>query len=609
VNREHFKAFLWLRWRLRVNQFRKAGVANLVFFLIVAVGAVVAAVGLFIAGFFVGWLALPKTPGYVRLYVWDGIVVAFLFSWMIGLLTELQRTESLSLDKFLHLPVSISGAFVINYLSSLFSLTLLVFVPTSIGLTLGQTIAHGPAMLLALPLIAAFILAVTAITYQFQGWLATLMTNPRKRRTVVVVVMMCFILVAQFPNLINVVRPWDNVSKPLTQFNERQQEIVRAFNAKEIDLTEQQKRMRESNEQFKTEQDSASNETLERVERTTRMMNLAIPFGWMPLGAAALPDNDVLPSLLATLGLALIGAASLSRAYRTTVRLYTGQYNSGEHRQETPAPVITTSTKPRLLEKQLPVISEQATVVALAGFRSLIRAPEAKMALLAPIIMVVVFGGIFLSSKVTLPDEARPFLAIGGAGVVLLSAIQLIGNQFGYDRSGFRAFVLSPIPRREILLGKNLAVAPLAIGLGTVIIILVGSVFPMRFDQYPAALLQLISTYLIFCLLANILSILAPMAIAPGSMKASNVKIVPVLLQLAFMMMLPIVFLPAMLSVGTETLLNEVAGTNGWPISLALSIVTLPLVVLIYRKVITLEGDWLLSREQKVLEVVTSKSE
>ena len=47
------------------------------------------------------------------------LIVGFLFFWSIGLLTELQRTEPLSLSKFLHLPVSVNGAFLINYLSSL----------------------------------------------------------------------------------------------------------------------------------------------------------------------------------------------------------------------------------------------------------------------------------------------------------------------------------------------------------------------------------------------------------------------------------------------------------------------------------------------------------
>ena len=58
----------------------------------------------------------------------------------------------------------------------------------------------------------------------------------------------------------------------------------------------------------------------------------------------------------------------------------------------------------------------------------------------------------------------RPLVAIGGMAFVLLGVVQMMANQFGFDRDGFRVFVLSAAPRRDILLGKNLAFAPLAAG-------------------------------------------------------------------------------------------------------------------------------------------------
>ncbi len=582
---------------------------NLVFFAIVIAMTAIGAVGLFVTGLLVGWLVLPNASSIVRLVVWDGVVVGLLFLWMIGLLTELQRTESLAIDKFLHLPVSVAGAFLINYLSSLASLSLIMIVPGMIGLILGQTIAHGPMMLLALPLLAAFVLALTALTYQFQGWLASLMTNPRRRRTVIVLVTAGFILVFQIPNLINLSRPWEHGLKPQEQEMQRQQELSRALSAKEITLEEYQKRLAESAEQRRLEQEDTSRDMKEKFESTTRILNDVIPIGWLPMGAAELADHHVLPALLAMLGLGLIGSASLWRAYRTTLRLYTGRFATGERKSPSPKPAPSLSSKPRLVEWRLPWISEHASAVATAGFRSLTRAPEAKMALLAPIIMVVVFGGIFASTKESLPYAARPFAALGGAAIMFLSAIQLIGNQFGYDRTGFRAFVLAPIPRSEILLGKNLAVAPLAIGLGTIVVIIVGSVFPMRVDQYPAAVIQLISTFLLFCLLANVLSILAPMPMASGSIKATDVKLIPVLLQLAFLMVLPVVFVPAVVPIVTELILSELHVVSGWPISLALSLLLLIAVLFVYRKLIAVEGEWLSIREKKVLEIVTSKSE
>src|SRR5204863_6821975 len=129
-----------------------------------------------------------KAPPVAHLLTWGGVIAAFLFFWLMGLLTDLQRSEALALDKVMHLPVSPSGAFVINYLSSLFSLTLIAFLPGMVGLIVGQVFAGSVAMLLALPLLAAFLLAVTALTYQFQGWMAALMSNPRRRRTVIVFV-------------------------------------------------------------------------------------------------------------------------------------------------------------------------------------------------------------------------------------------------------------------------------------------------------------------------------------------------------------------------------------------------------------------------------------
>ena len=60
---------------------------------------------------------------------------------------------------------------MINYLSSFLSLTLLIFVPGMVALSLGVVFTWGPLMLAALPLLAAFLLMVTASTYHFRaGW-------------------------------------------------------------------------------------------------------------------------------------------------------------------------------------------------------------------------------------------------------------------------------------------------------------------------------------------------------------------------------------------------------------------------------------------------------
>ncbi len=208
MNWQHLQAFVWLRWRLLSNQWRRAGIANAVLMMIVFVGALVTAIPLFIGCFMVGLYVIPKATPAQLMYVWDGVIVAFLFFWAIGLVTELQRTEPLSLSKFLHLPVSVNGAFLINYVSSLLRLSLIVFVPVMLGFSLALVWTKGTLLVPVLPALAAFLLMVTALTYQLQGWLASLMSNPRRRRTVIVATTMIFVLVVQLPNLLNFYAPW-----------------------------------------------------------------------------------------------------------------------------------------------------------------------------------------------------------------------------------------------------------------------------------------------------------------------------------------------------------------------------------------------------------------
>ena len=217
-----------------------------------------------------------------------------------------------------------------------------------------------------------------------------------------------------------------------------------------------------------------------------------------------------------TSGMALIGAASLWRAYRTTLRLYTGQFTPAD---EAGAPAPAAAVRPPataragraavgrigLLERRLPWLSEQAAAIALAQLsRRCCAHPEAKMMLLTPSSWWSIFGGMFLRGSTMPPVAVRPLIAIGAMAMVLLTMMQLVGNQFGFDRGGFRVFVLSPGRRGDILLGKNLAVAPLALALsagGAVGFVQV--VYPMRLDHFLAVLPQMLSMYLLFCLLAN----------------------------------------------------------------------------------------------------------
>jgi ABC-2 type transport system permease protein len=131
----------------------------------------------------------------------------------------------------------------------------------------------------------------------------------------------------------------------------------------------------------------------------------------------------------------------------------------------------------------------------------------------------------------------------------------------------------------------------------------------MRVDHFLAAVPQMISMYLVLCIMGNWLSMLAPMPIASGSLKPSNPKLVPILIQLVFLLLLAIAMLPMLLPVGIELLLDYLEIVQGMPICLLLSLLECVAVFFIYRICLTSQGSLLQSREQQILQIVTTKAE
>jgi hypothetical protein len=99
----------------------------------------------------------------------------------------------------------------------------------------------------------------------------------------------------------------------------------------------------------------------------------------------------------------------------------------------------------------------------------MLRAPEVKMALLTPLIMLGVFGSMqFSRNSGGIPGSAKPFVLTGVVAISFFGMIQLMSNLFGFDRDGFRALVLLPVRRDYILFAKNLCLMPVTLGIGLV---------------------------------------------------------------------------------------------------------------------------------------------
>ena len=572
MNWTQIKTILWLRWRLICNQSRRSHGLGLAVSILIGVCAVFFSLGSFIGGFFGGMLGLGSASPTAIWLTWLIFTFAFLFFWVIGLVTELQRSESIDLQKLMHLPVALGQLFFINFLVSHFTLSIIVAVPAMLGLGLGLAFGRSFEMLLLIPLAASMIFMISAWTYCFRGWLAQLMTNPRRRRTIIMCLTFSIILLGQGPNLyFNVFSRYHRHSGQMTS-GAQAQLMDRLLVAQEY-----------------------------------------IPPLWLPCGARTLAVGNPAPALLGTLGCLAIGALGLRRAYRSTIRFYHGEIG-GKAAAKIKIPgdkaMAGANQNAGLLELQLPYVPEQAAALALATFRSMLRAPEVKMALAAVFILpVIIAATLIFHGPARIPEGLKAFAATGAAVLPTLMLIQFLANQFGYDRDGFRALMLSPADRRFILLGKNLACLPIGIFPSFLLLGLI--CFPLRLSPLTviATLFQLLTLFLTVSTVGNLISILAPQHIVPGSLRPTRPKLQIVLLMLFLQMVLMTTMTPIFLPAFLEWLWRSNGLPDLVPVNLILSAALCAAMVLVYWQTLNPLSRLLQKRETKILESVTAEVE
>jgi hypothetical protein len=133
--------------------------------------------------------------------------------------------------------------------------------------------------------------------------------------------------------------------------------------------------------------------------------------------------------------------------------------------------------------------------------------------------------------------------------------------------------------------------------------------YPMSLGHLLATMAELGSTYLIFCVVANFTSIFSPVPLASGSLRPAHPKASVVLVQLGFMLLLPILIGVAVLPLGIEMICHFLGWLGGVPIYVICALPELGVVAWLYSLAIRSQGRMLHAREQRILEVVTTKVE
>jgi ABC-2 type transport system permease protein len=266
-----------------------------------------------------------------------------------------------------------------------------------------------------------------------------------------------------------------------------------------------------------------------------------------------------------------------------------------------------------LVERRLPWLPDDTAALTLATFRSLLRAPELKMAFAMPLVMGVMLGSMqFTRSRHSLPESWTvfwPFAATVVAVIAVFSIAPIMSNAFGLDRNGFRALVLLPTRRHHILLAKNLAFFPFTALVALAMLIAVRFLVPMPWEAFLAGLLQAGIAFFLFSLMCNLLSILAPFRIAAGTLQAKKPKAIMFVAVFITLLCLPLVMLPLLIPAGLWLLFSLLNWVPWLPVNLLATLGLLATVGWLYRLLLPLEGRLLQRREQTILREVTEEVE
>ncbi len=628
----NLRTFVWLRWRLRFNQLQNGSALGKVLAAVLLLSLALSCAGLLITGMALGAFAPRLIPQEFYFLFWDGFTATFCVLWAASMATDLQRSDAITFDRILHLPVSFPQAFFINYISSLMNITFLSLCAFGSGFLFGSCFSVGPrAVWISIPFVA-FLIAITALTYHLQGWLAALMSNPRRRQMIMIFVPLAIVFVSQVPAFLatrfttnqakrtQVVPdlappvvvspqnlPTENAdSEPLNSLPSDQ--AIDSTTREQVAIADEVRRRSE----LKSAEREANREAwLARI----RLMNLWFPPLWLAGGVESIMEGS--PHVLWITGaLLLVGFVSLRRNYQQTLRYYKGETDSRASVLKKNIPAAHSHARDakarnvQLIEWRVPYLSEETSAVITMTLQSMTRAPEVKLYVLLPLMVPFVLFGLLQTWRLPDIDELKSAIIVGFTAASLFITSGMLGNCFAFDRSGFRAFVLSPLRRERILLGRNLATIPFLLLQTILLAVAVGVYFGMAIDKLAASILLSASILPLYCLLTNMMSILTPFPLAAGSIQPKQFDLVPVLCSVLLSMLMPAITLLALLPLGIEW------GIELWmprisaiPIAFLLSIAWVFASIALYRWLLPWEGRLLAEREKELLRIVTSRVE
>lgn len=328
---------------------------------------------------------------------------------------------------------------------------------------------------------------------------------------------------------------------------------------------------------------------------------------WTPPGAAAVLFSGAAQSRLdyvvAFITLSAYTSVLILGTYWIARRAALGL--GGRRRRKTVED--TSLARPVYTGWQLPLLSPELSAIVEKELRYAMRNAQIKMMALMPLILIVIrFYNRRRMGDLRSSAHAGEFMAYlsglmasGGVLYVFLILGGISANLFAFEEGGMRSYVLAPIDRRKILIGKNIAVTILAFVFSVALLILNAAVFrDMSAGDIVFVSLSFVVFAAIMAIYGNWVSIRFPKRMQFG--KRMNVSGVAGLL-----------LIPMIIVLGAPTFLAALVGylTSSVLISYATLALFAIIAIVVYSIVINAQGRDLARREIEILETVREASD
>jgi hypothetical protein len=344
-----------------------------------------------------------------------------------------------------------------------------------------------------------------------------------------------------------------------------------------------------------------------------RLESFPTALRWTPPGAVAVALAAPVTNATYALSLAVLLAYTFVLTVLTykIARVALAGSGGSARRRRKKATVATVEASALAAGKaggwRLPFGSEELSAVFEKELRYALRNAQLRTMAVMPIILTLSFRLIGMrrggSPAGLLPASLAPYMEGSGAALSVLYTFlitsALSANLFGYESGGMRAYVLAPVARNKILLGKNLAMLFVSF-VGAVAVTLVNAL--LYRDLTPRALLFTTLSFVFFAAVTatvgNLFSINFPKRLEFGKrMNASGVA--------------GLLLLPVFIGIAAPPALAVLAGYAAE--SLLVEYVILAAFasagVVVYFLSLKAQGRSLARRELDILEAVTGRGD